>query len=301
MFEIQMRINEHLKDLTIEQKEEHTKQFVLATMVELTELLAETNWTTWKKPISVIESNVVEEAVDTLKFLMNIFIIWGLDENALFEAFERKSMVVEQRFKQFKVLKEIKESGKKVCAIDLDGVLVEYPNMFIEFVNSKMPKGHVPFTNLFEVKKGITNEQYLEFKHMYRETGMKQHLPLNSGALRFVHKLKDMGYSVVIITKRPYKKYFRLFADTKKNLDGHGVPYDAILFDTEKHKTIVKELPQLEFMVEDNKTIANEVGSWSYKCFLMDNMYNQGDTHANVVRVKSFDEILEKLNEQAAN
>lgn len=292
MFEIQRRINEKLIGLPIEERQQQTKQFVLAATGELYELLAEINWNDWKKPIDVIEANIIEEAVDVMKFLMNILLVWGVDDKIFFEQFERKSMVVEQRLKQFIVLKEIKESRTKVCAIDLDGVIVVYPDNWIRFINSK--KGTY-FINLYEVKKAIGNKEYLDLKHEYRQTGQKEYLPLNPGALSFVQKLKDMGYSVVIITKRPYKKYFRLFADTKKNLDGHGIPYDAILFDSEKHKVIVKELPNLEFMVEDNKVIANEVGSWSYKCFLMDNIYNQGETHPNVIRVKSFNEILDKL------
>ena len=69
----------------------------------------------------------------------------------------------------------------------------------------------------------------------------------------------------------------------------------AIVFDTEKHKLIIKELPQLEFMVEDNKQIADEVGSWGYNCFLMDNIYNQGKLGENVFRVRDFEDILRVL------
>ena len=295
IFDIQLKTSQEVLNLDLKQKQEKTKELVLAAITELTELLAEINCFSWKKEFEVVETNIIEEAIDVEKFMKKIFLTWGVDEKRYFEEFERKSMVVEQRLKQFKVLKDIKDSGARVCAIDLDGVLVEYPNDWIRYIN--VMKG-TKFTNLFEVKKDISNEEYLTLKHNYRISGAEEDVSLTDGALSFVQKLKDLGYSVVIITKRPYKKYFRAFADTKNNLDKHKIPYDAILFDTEKHKAIVKELPQLEFMVEDNKQIANEVGSWSYRCFLLDNIYNQGEIHKNVVRVEGFGDIIKYIKRE---
>lgn len=295
VFELQERINQNLLNISdIKVKQEKTKEFILAAMSECNEILQQINWAPWKKEISVIDDNIGEEVIDAIKFLLNILLSWGYDSEKFMQEFERKSLVVEQRFKQMEVLKKIKSENKKVCAIDLDGVVVQYPEFFVEFINKKTNANH---QNLFDARKNLSNDEYLEMKDAYRQSGVKQTIPLRDGAKEFVEFLKSKDYSVVIITKRPYKKYFRIFADTKANLDSNKIPYDGVIFDSEKHKTIVKEFPQLEFIVEDNKSIANEIGEWGYKCFLIDNIYNQGSLNKNVTRVSTFEKIKEHINE----
>jgi len=292
IFNIQKKINKELLHLTDEQKQIETQRFVLAATAELFELLEEINWAPWKKKKEIINTNIAEEAIDIFKFFLNICIVWGLDATSFMNEFERKSMVVEQRFKQMKALNIIKSKNTKVCAIDLDGVLVQYPEHWIKFINKQKSK---KFRTLFDVKRALSNDEYLQLKHKYRETGFKMSVPIYPGANIFTRNLKSLGYSIVVLTKRPYKKYFRLFADTKISLDKKAIRYDAILFDQEKHKVIVKEFPHLEFMIEDNRNIANEVSNWGYKCFLMSNIYNQGSIGENVIRVNSYLEVLNAI------
>ena len=295
MFEIQKRINQDLLNITdIKIKQEKTKEFVLAVMAETNEILEQINWAPWKKEFEVIRSNILEEICDDWKFLENILLIWGFTAEDFFKEYERKSAVVEQRFKQREALMKIKNENKKVCAIDLDGVMVQYPEYFIDYINSVKD---AKFENLFDVRKSLPNDEYMKMKDCYRQSGVKQNIPLREGAKEFIDYLRSMNYSIVIITKRPYKKYFRIFADTKTNLDNSEIQYDGIIFDSEKHKTIVKEFPQLEFIVEDDKNISNEIGEWGYKCFLIDNMYNKGKLNKNVTRVNTFDEIKEHIHE----
>jgi uncharacterized HAD superfamily protein len=293
MFEIQKDFNKELINIkSLKKKEESTKEFVLAVINEANELLTEINWASWKTKREIIEGNICEELIDIVKFALNIAIIWGIDEVKLFEEFERKSQVVVQRKKQNEELAQIKKMKKKVCAIDLDGVIVSWPNCFIDFVNKRLSK---KFTNLYDMKKALPNKKYILMKHEYRISGIKQRVPCIQGSKAFIDNLRKLGYSIVILTARPYKQYFRIFADTKICLDNNGIKYEAILFDESKHIKIVKEFPKLRFMVEDSRNIANEVGAWGYKCFLIDNIYNQGDLEKNVIRVKSFKEILEHL------
>jgi len=293
IFRIQEDFNKDLMNIkSLKKREEKTKEFVLALMNEANELLTEINWASWKIKREVVVDNVIEEIVDAFKFLLNIAIIWKVDENKLFDEFIRKSQVVVQRKKQMQEIEQIKKLKKKVCAIDLDGVIVDFPNCFIDYVNKKLKKR---FNNLYDIKKGVSNKKYLWLKDEYRKSGIKQHVSIIKGSKEFIDRLVKIGYSIIILTKRPYKQYFRIFADTKINLDKNKIKYDGILFDDEKHKRIVKEFPKLKFMIEDNRIIANEVGEWGYKCFLIDNIYNQGDVNKNVIRVKSFNEILKEI------
>lgn len=69
-----------------------TKELVLAMLAELGEVLEWLNWKPWKRP-AADRPNVEElrvELVDLQHFLVNLFMLWGLTPEALFEAFEAK-------------------------------------------------------------------------------------------------------------------------------------------------------------------------------------------------------------------
>jgi len=292
MFEIQLKINSDKKNLDLKDKQAETKETILSMMSEINEILSEINWANYKTEKTVIKSNVIEEIVDVTKFLINLCIIWDLSPYEFMNEFVRKSAVVEQRIKQKKVLKNISTSSNKVCAIDLDGVIVKYPDVLLDMINEKFDTS---YNNINIAKKNLDRQDYLDIKNRYRESGIKQSLPLVDGAKEFTDKLKDLGYKIIILTKRPYKKYYRIFADTKVNLDDNGIKYDAIIFDSEKHKKIMSELSNIEFMVEDNRVIANEISECGYKCYLLNNIYNKGEIDKNVMRVNALSEITNEI------
>jgi len=295
IFEIQSDFNKDLINLSIKDRELKTKEFILALLSETTELLEEINWAKWKRKKDVISSNVSEEIIDIMKFLLNICILWGIDHKQFYDEFVRKSMVVGQRAKQKRLMDDLRQHHTPVCALDLDGTLVDYPRCWIDYVN-KIKKTN--FDDLFDMRNKLDKMEYLELKDRYRKSGIKQHLPMIRGAKRFVDKLSKLGYSIIIITKRPYKRYYRIFADTKISLDSNKIKYDAILFDDNKHKTIVSEFPGLSFIVEDNRRIANEISRWGYKVFLLNTKYNQGSIDKNVVRVYNYNEVINNLKRE---
>ena len=289
LFEIQRKFNPELKNVkSYDKKQKITKQFILAVMAEAHEVLNEINWCDWKPKREIITSNICEEVVDTFKFLINVLLIWDIDEDKFLEEFERKSLVVEQRKKQREALELVKKKKSKICALDIDGVIVDFPTCYINFINKELG---TKFNTMFDVNKKLSKKQLMDIKDKYRKSGAKQSVGVLPEAKKLITSLKQMGYSIVLLTKRPYKKYLRIFADTKINLDNNGIKYDAILFDSEKHKRIVKEFPKLHFIVEDNKNISNEVGAWGVKSFLIDNIYNQGSLNDNVTRVKALSDI----------
>lgn len=283
----QKKINRQLLNLNAQRKNKKSAAMLLALMSEVNEVIAELNVFPWKMPKTIIRSNVVEEMVDIFKFWLNVLIIWGVKPAEFEEEFYRKSNVVEQKLKQHQLLKNLKKY-RKICAIDLDGVLVDI-DCWLGFVNKRVKK---QYRDLIELKAKMNKKTYLKLKHIYRESGYKRNLTKNKGATKFISSLKRKGYKIVILTKRPYKKYARIFSDTLYWLNKNNIKYDAILFDSQKHKRIVTELPYLKFMVEDNRKIANEVSDWGYKVFLMNNKYNDGEITENVVRVDKFNQIL---------
>lgn len=76
----------------------YSKEYILAAMRELGEVLNELPWKMHRpnsKEISV--DHVHEEIIDVLKFVLNIGIIWGMDAKALKDMFMYKSAVVRER------------------------------------------------------------------------------------------------------------------------------------------------------------------------------------------------------------
>ena len=295
-FDTQIKINEDKLNLSLDEKQRHTKETVLSLISEITEVLSEINWATYKQNKEVIQTNVIEEIVDIFKFTLNLAVIWGYNPESFMEEFRRKSLVVEQRFIQSKILNRIRNNIiTKICAIDLDGVIVDYPKCFVDFVNDNTKYS---FKNYREMKATLSAIEYLDVKNNYRESGAKKTLPIRKGAKGMIKYLKNKGYTIIILSKRPYKKYYRIFADTKHNLDSNNIAFDALLFDSQKHKRILTEIPQLDFIIEDDRIIANEISATGYKCFLVDNEFNQGSIGENVIRVKEFYEIERELNEK---
>ena len=182
-----------------------------------------------------------------------------------------------------------------ICAIDIDGVLSDYPQCWIDFVNTET---RCKFFDLNTMKSLLSYSEYKELKHQYRSGDYKLGLPLKPGAASFVHELREaFGYMVVILTSRPFDDYPDLRIKTKQWLDDSGIEYDDLLHSRNKHLEIFVQYPSTNFIVEDNLSFAERIAAFGYHVFLMDNSYNrykkvQGSV---ITRVKSFEEILLKV------
>ena len=83
---------------TDSEKIAYSKEYILAAMRELGEVLNELPWK-MHRPNSkeIVVEHVHEEIIDVIKFVLNIGIIWGLDSKALKDMFMYKSAVVRER------------------------------------------------------------------------------------------------------------------------------------------------------------------------------------------------------------
>jgi len=178
---------------------------------------------------------------------------------------------------------------EKVCGIDLDGVLSDYPNCWMKFVNETRSKN---FNNLFEMKQTLSYWDYKELKQQYRNSGYKEFIAAKPYAKEFARILKENDYKIIILTARPFQEYKNLSKITTKWLEINNIEYDSVISGKDKYVKILLQFPNLRFMVEDHRSITNLVASWNYRVYLLNNEYNQGDIVQKVVRVNSLFEVL---------
>jgi phosphoglycolate phosphatase-like HAD superfamily hydrolase len=258
-----------------------SKEFVLHVEGELHELLGETSWKMHRQsPDPVIRTNVLEEWIDCLKFLLGLANVWDFSAEEIEEEFERKTQVVEYRYGMEQRLRAIPPGSERVVAVDIDGVLSDYPAVFCEWVCQTVPefsferRGDVPFLSALRGELGA--RRYLELKDRYRESGAKREQRVRAGAKALLDGLRAEGLNVVLLSARPYWRFSRIYADTLEWLDANGLRHEAVLFDREKHRRIVERFPGLLAMLEDDPVIAAEVVSAGVPVVLVENELNAG-------------------------
>lgn len=187
---------------------------------------------------------------------------------------------------------DIKEN-EKIAVVDLDDVLASNLDSWLKFVGNI--KGYV-YDDLNYMKSVISYSEYKQLKARYRESGEKENIPVIKGAKEFTDKLKSIGFTIIIITRRPLFIHKCLFKQTKNWLEKNNIKYDALFFEEKKHLKLIAEIENVLFITEDNRYIANTVARFGIKCYLLNNKYNQGEIHSNVIRVSSFDEIINDVS-----
>ena len=189
------------------------------------------------------------------------------------------------------------EEDKKICYLDIDGVLNDYPECWLNFLKARLSsdsRNTYVLKDLNRAKNNIPYQVYKDLKWEYRESGYKEDIISTPNASKVTGNLRAMGYHICIITSRPVKQHPSLFKQTVNWLNKNNIRYDDLIFDEDKHISILKRYPHLDFGVEDHRYYANLVADWGYKMYLLDNKYNQGEIHKNVTRINSLVEISER-------
>jgi hypothetical protein len=238
-------------------------------------------------------------------------LIWGVTADEFFEAFERKSEVNFNRHLQHQQLSRIMSLYRrgagtfKVVALDLDGVLAAYPEHWLDYIaeSEGVPFGEFRAEH-FSLLSGPTlhaldRARYAKLKHDYRASGEEADVPPLPGAVAFTQRLRELGYHIVIISARPVDRYKRIYSDTIRWLKKHGFAYDAVIWDANKEDRIIRDLPVVAFVLEDDPVNALKLFKAGIRTFLLDRPYNRkggpGFYTDEVPRVEGFEELLEVM------
>jgi uncharacterized HAD superfamily protein len=285
------------------QRQHWTNMYTLCLHKEVSEALDETPFKPHRLGKKIIKSNLLEELVDVMKYWMCLAQVHGFTADDIIEEYHRKSNVVKQRFFQEKVM----SYDGRIAGIDIDGVLADYPRSFVEFVNKELGTSY-DYKNVmtYDVATalGLPPEECLRLKHLYRESGQKRFVPIVEGAKQFLEELKYMGYTIVLLTSRPYNKYKRIYGDTQYWLSENKLPYDAILWDEQKGERLIKEFgkSRVKFFVDDVAGFANGISDMGMRCFLLTKPYNENnEIRKKVIRINNLKDVLEVIKNESAN
>ncbi len=88
----------NVEKLTYQQQIKLTKEFVLCIHKELSEILDTIPWKLHRTETIVYpQEHTLEEIIDVFKFLLNLCIIWKIDDSSFINAFYKKSNIVMKR------------------------------------------------------------------------------------------------------------------------------------------------------------------------------------------------------------
>ena len=246
--------------LPTSQKVELTREYILYMISECNDLLAQLDWKSyWKTRKPIIRSNVGIELIDIQKFLWGLARIWDIDADEFLQLYDLKSSEVESKWYQETSLEDL-ATKEKVCIIDIDGVLTPYPDCFVSWVQEHYDKN-------FDIEKSdiMLHEMY---KHFYRESGQKQKLPYNFLSIKALRELRNLGYTIVLLTNRPARTYKRIYGDTIAWLKAVDIPYDYIFWaDDKKILSIIDKCKKIDFVVDDSESTCNEFKQAGIKAY----------------------------------
>lgn len=238
------------------------------------------------KAPTVERVNIADEAADVIKYALSLVQLYGVTSEEAFEAFMRKSDVVEDRARGQRTELEVRT---KLIISDLDNVIADLRPWQKKLGESQ---GGAPMND--------RTVQLLESlkEDFYRGGGFRD-LPAIEGAAEGMRALKALGYTIVLVTARPQWQYKRLYADTMYWLQQHGIVYDNILFNKDKAEAIYEHIfpARPKFFIEDRDKHALEVAGIGVPVLLMDYPYNQGVAETDLItRVSDWSAIIEEVS-----
>lgn len=285
------RLDKPLEELTIQDKVEWTKQYLLSIHTEAGEALGCTPWKRHRKTSldDLHRGNLMIEMIDMQKYLWGLMQIWGVTPEEFFQVFNDKSFEVEHRWIQEHELENI-EDLENIAVIDIDGVLNDYPVCFYSWVIKNY--GNEMVDNITEDRA-----RYEIMKDEYRSSGAKRSLPINADSREGLRVLRSKKIPIILLTDRPYMKIKRISYDTMAWLDTNEIPYDYLFWSHGQSKThIAKKVKSVAFMVDDRPKTCQQFHNIGVRAYLFDPAGKHSTTTYPFRTIKSLFEIEEVSN-----
>ncbi len=172
-----------------------------------------------------------------------------------------------------------------IIGIDMDDVLVEYVKSFLEFYNERNK------TNLsFEEFTNISNS--IDKNNSFFRSDFFKKMELCRGSVKAIKMLAEKN-NLFIVTSRQIE-----WKDATEKFVKENFPdcFKGIFFAGDIHKSSGKKKADIydgmDIIIEDNRSHALECAKNGMKVFLFEKPWNKDIEHANITKVKKWDDIL---------
>jgi dimeric dUTPase (all-alpha-NTP-PPase superfamily) len=292
-----------IHNLSLQDKIHWAKEFCFHVNKELADLINclphwKMHYKVSEKEDTIVTSNLIEEYIDVLKYFMGLGQLLGISYEDLIKGYNDKTEVVKQKYEQNKKFQSLLH--KKVVIFDIDGVINNFPDCFLDWVNKKGKR----FKSVEQMKELLDLKTYQELKVEYRLSGEKRHQPVNKETLKLLNLLKLQGETIILFTNRPVSKFKVIYTDTLYWLRKNNIPFDAIYWsDFQRKEDIYKLRFKIKYIVEDNLDNAKNFNHEGHLVFLLEKSYNQDGLYANdkLIRIKKPMELLEHVQSKGRN
>jgi len=194
---------------------------------------------------------------------------------------------------------EKEKTEKLKIGIDIDEVVVEFFKKYLELFNKKFEK-NLTFENIVKFNiwnlTDVSREDALKLIEDFYNSEDFFELDLIEGVKDALIKLHK-NYEIHFITSRPesVKEKTNLFLKSLFEDIYFNLHFSEGVFGEFKTKAqICKELG-IKILIEDRRKYAFECAQNGIKVLLLDKPWNQNCEHENIIRVKNWKEILEKV------
>lgn len=193
------------------------------------------------------------------------------------------------------------EKEKLKIGIDIDEVVVEYIKHYLKFCEANLGKKflleEISKFNLWKVLD-ISREEVVGIARKFNEERLFLELNFIEGsknAINFLSKENDLFF----VTSRPPE----IKVETIKFFEQHfpELNFEIIFSEksngNEKSKAQICKEFEIPLLIEDRRKYALDCAQNGIKVLLMDKPWNQNCEHENIIRVKDWKEVLEKIKE----
>lgn len=229
--------------------------------------------------------NVADAIADVMKVTLALAQLHGLSALEVQQAFSRKTRVVRSRAEGERL--RLTHTTKLIC-VDIDDVLADLSGWGKALLKARGTAADGKHTwDMLEA-----------YKHEFYTDGRFRELPPIENAAKALNHLKQLDYTIVLVTARPQWQYKRLYADTLEWLEKHEMPHDHILFGKDKVELVHTHLKPAWPMafVDDHELNTRSIAKAGIPVLLFDTPHNQDVVGTELItRVKGWSDIVQIL------
>lgn len=226
--------------LTLQQRQEMLKTFVLSLHTEATGIVEAVNYKDHhprQHPVDI--QKILYKSVDAYRYILAILNLWNIDANTFTATLEQKDDYL--HFRHRLLMKQMLPE-QKVVLFDLDDVIAEFRTAFCDFATRQIGTFVDPnsdeYYNLRTFKQQGADAEKV-FKSFIDSHGFLG-LGVNKTYSRLLEELRNEGRWIQVVTARPSDN-LTCFYDTYSWLSRLGIEVDGVTFTPEKFRWVSEQ------------------------------------------------------------